>query len=678
MPIKYFAAETLTNFKRTETWLIVGAITLVCFGFGLCLNLAGNVRSSLEDIGKQTTILVYLEKNLSKKNIGQLKEAILKMEGIKKVEHVSSIEALARLKEDLAFSSSMESSLFPDFLEVYLTEDGFSERVRQFSQTAPKINELAGVKEVDYGAEVIESLARISQISRFVMWAIALVSALIIFSIISGAIRSAVAARIKTIETLKSLGATNRFIGWPFILEGIFQAVIGSTLAIIFLWIVHQLGLRSLVLFPSLSSGLSFFSLTSVIFLILASGFLGGIGSFFSIWDILKGKGGHYLAFCCAGIILFSGVAYAENIKTYEKELTDGQKNLERISREIEKERDKLIGTKKKKREVENELLELNTELRKNSSSSSKLGQEAKQINVRLKKFNYDIATTNQKLLKSKEMLSSSLANMYKYSRISWIDALFNTRDLPTLLKYSYFTRFSTQYVSRQIKELENKKEMVDTKRKNLKYNYQQILSQKGKVGDDYQKKKQERLAKVKLLNKIAGEENIRQNRIAQLNKASNQIEELLRQLGEKKKQALTEPVKPTGLLKKLAWPVKGRKILIGFGKQNHPEFKTSFINKGIDIAADLGETVTPSAEGKVVFVGPFKGYEGMVMLDHGGNRYTVYGHLGDVQVGVEDRVTLTTPLGKVGDGGQIDGQPCLHLELRVKGQAVDPGKYLR
>lgn len=288
--IKYFITEILTNFKRSKTWLIVGAITLVCFGFGLCLDLALSVQLSLKEIGRRTPIIVYLEENLSKKKIAHLKETILKMEGVKKADHISSAEALKRLKEDLDLPSSLEPSLFPDSLEVFVAEEGFAARITQLSQIALKINELTGVKEVDYGAEVMAPLVKINQISRLAIWGIMIVSALIIFLIVSGSIRSAVAARVKTIETIRLLGATNWFMGGPFILEGIFQAGLGSTLGIIILWIVYQLGLKELVLFPSLPSGLAFFSLNSVVILILVSGALGGIGGFISIWNLLREK----------------------------------------------------------------------------------------------------------------------------------------------------------------------------------------------------------------------------------------------------------------------------------------------------------------------------------------------------------------------------------------------------
>ncbi|MEW5768081.1 MAG: permease-like cell division protein FtsX [bacterium] len=686
MYIKYFAAETLSNFKRSEIWLVIAAITLVCFGFGLCLNLALNVQLSLEEIGRRTPIIVYFQENLSQKKIGPLKETILKMEGVKKVNHISSGEALKRLKENLDLPSSLESALFPDTLEVFVTKEGFSARITQFSQIALKISQLTGVKEVDYGAEVMAPLVKIDQISRLAIWGIMIVSALIVFLIVSGSIRSAVAARIKTMETIRLLGATNWFIGWPFILEGIFQAGLGSALGSISLWIVYQFGLKGLVLFPSLPFGFVFLSLNSVVFLILVSGSLGGLGGFIAIWNLLKEKGeesrGHLGISLCVlvSLGLICRVAYGENIKSYEKEMTDGQKKLESITREIEKEKDKLVKTKEKKKEIETELLRLNTDLNKGVSSSDKLGQEAKQIDTRLKKINYDIAAINQNLLKLKEMLSSSLLNVYKHRRISWVDALFGPPDLPSLLRRrSHFTRLAAQYASQQIKEFEDKKNKVYSKRADLKQSYQQVIKQKGEVEGTYWKKKQERLAKVKLLNQIAEEEKMRQDRIAQLNKASGRIGKLLVQLEEmKKKVEAKKSAQPTGSVKSLSWPVKERKILIGFGKQNHPEFKTSFINKGIDMAAAPGETIRPAAEGKVVYVGSFKGYEGVVMLDHGNNHYTVYGHLGEIGVREGEKVQLTTPLGKVGEGGQIAGQPCLHLELRVNGRAVDPGKYLQ
>lgn len=100
-------------------------------------------------------------------------------------------------------------------------------------------------------------------------------------------------------------------------------------------------------------------------------------------------------------------------------------------------------------------------------------------------------------------------------------------------------------------------------------------------------------------------------------------------------------------------------------------------VNKGIDISAPSGQTVTAVKSGSVVYAGWFKGYGMLVMVDHGNGIYSLYAHLANISVGKGQTVNTGTPLGTVGDTG-FTTEPCLHFELRIDGQPVNPSGWLR
>ena len=88
------------------------------------------------------------------------------------------------------------------------------------------------------------------------------------------------------------------------------------------------------------------------------------------------------------------------------------------------------------------------------------------------------------------------------------------------------------------------------------------------------------------------------------------------------------------------------------------------------------GRAVNAVHEGVVSFSGPFTGYGQVVIVDHGDNTQTLYGHLGTAAVNKGDRVT---PQARVGVAGRNPaGNPALYFELRVDGKAVDPLQWLR
>ena len=91
----------------------------------------------------------------------------------------------------------------------------------------------------------------------------------------------------------------------------------------------------------------------------------------------------------------------------------------------------------------------------------------------------------------------------------------------------------------------------------------------------------------------------------------------------------------------------------------------------------ETGEPVRATADGKVTAAGWSGGYGRVVDVDHGNGLSTRYGHLSSIDVQVGQSVRMGQVIGRVGSTGRSTG-PHLHYETRVRGQAVDPQKFLR
>jgi septal ring factor EnvC (AmiA/AmiB activator) len=124
-----------------------------------------------------------------------------------------------------------------------------------------------------------------------------------------------------------------------------------------------------------------------------------------------------------------------------------------------------------------------------------------------------------------------------------------------------------------------------------------------------------------------------------------------------------------------LPWPARGR-VVAAFGKQRASRFGTSIIRNGVTIAAAEGRAVGAIHEGTVAFAGPFTGYGQLVIIDHGGESYSLYGHLEDVTVEKGSRVERQRQLGTVGRAPT--GEAALYFELRIDGRPVDPLQWLK
>jgi murein DD-endopeptidase MepM/ murein hydrolase activator NlpD len=124
--------------------------------------------------------------------------------------------------------------------------------------------------------------------------------------------------------------------------------------------------------------------------------------------------------------------------------------------------------------------------------------------------------------------------------------------------------------------------------------------------------------------------------------------------------------------------PIDGEMDLMsGFGVRQDPFTGSPAMHTGIDIHGEPGDAVRASADGIVTAAGWSGGYGRSVDIDHGNGLTTRYAHLSSVDVHVGQSVKSGQVLGKVGSSGRSTG-PHLHYETRVKGEAVDPQKFLR
>ncbi len=127
-------------------------------------------------------------------------------------------------------------------------------------------------------------------------------------------------------------------------------------------------------------------------------------------------------------------------------------------------------------------------------------------------------------------------------------------------------------------------------------------------------------------------------------------------------------------------WPVPGYKTItsyFGYRTYKYNGKTVSSNHKGIDIAATSGVKIVAANSGTVVTSAyDANGYGNYVIIDHGGGKMTVYGHMTKRLVSVGTYVTKGQQIGTVGSTGRSTGPHC-HFEVRINGTAVNPLNYL-
>ncbi|MBA2340050.1 MAG: peptidoglycan DD-metalloendopeptidase family protein [Pyrinomonadaceae bacterium] len=154
------------------------------------------------------------------------------------------------------------------------------------------------------------------------------------------------------------------------------------------------------------------------------------------------------------------------------------------------------------------------------------------------------------------------------------------------------------------------------------------------------------------------------------LNEVENQTSNLEQQL-RRVESALEERARVPSI-----WPVEGY-LTDGFGMRRAP-FDNSAVefHAGQDVAAGWGTSVAAAGNGTVTFAGVQNGYGQLVVVDHGNNLTTRYGHLSSIDVSAGQTVKRGDCVGSVGSTGRSTG-PHLHYEVRIGDTPVNPRDYL-
>ncbi|MDM8534654.1 M23 family metallopeptidase [Clostridiaceae bacterium HSG29] len=128
-----------------------------------------------------------------------------------------------------------------------------------------------------------------------------------------------------------------------------------------------------------------------------------------------------------------------------------------------------------------------------------------------------------------------------------------------------------------------------------------------------------------------------------------------------------------TGVFSK---PLNRGTITSGYGMRFHPVYRSYRMHTGVDIATSKGTSVLAADGGKVIYAGWKTGYGYCVIIDHGANLTSMYGHLSSINVKNGEKVYKGKTIGGVGSTGTSTGNH-LHFEIRKLGNDINPNKYI-
>lgn len=229
--LRYIVREGVLNTYKNKL-MSLAAISIVVASliiFGVFLLLALNIEYNTEILRQKSELKVFCHYGLDETQVGHVEEAIKNNDKIKSYEIVRKKQAFERMKEELEEHANVldgyDEEIFPVSFNITLYD------IEYGGEVAEELKNIPGVKSVSYSKELGDF------ISRFTRWinliSLVLVVILLIFaiSIIANTIKLTVFARSREINIMKYIGATDWFIRWPFIVEGIVIGFIGAVIA---------------------------------------------------------------------------------------------------------------------------------------------------------------------------------------------------------------------------------------------------------------------------------------------------------------------------------------------------------------------------------------------------------------------------------------------------------------
>ncbi|MBQ6752607.1 MAG: permease-like cell division protein FtsX [Clostridia bacterium] len=292
----YLTKEGVRNVRSNKLMSLasIAVLTSCLVLIGVAVMLFINIDAMLENVEDQNVIMVYLNDGLNEDQINKAGQDIRMIPNVGAADFVSKEEAykaqLEQMGEDALLLEGLDTNPMPDAYKVTLSELSDYDNVLKMLGTVENVLSVRG--NSDLAGQVREVRTGVTYIALGI---IVLLLAVSLF-IIANTVRVTMYNRRLEISIMKAVGATNWFVRWPFIIEGILIGILAGIVSLGLVFGLYQLAVKSF------GSIFSLFGTATISFLPYALPMLGAFivigvgagvfGSIFSMGRYLKEHGG--------------------------------------------------------------------------------------------------------------------------------------------------------------------------------------------------------------------------------------------------------------------------------------------------------------------------------------------------------------------------------------------------
>ena len=239
--IKYFFSEAFGGVIRNRLMSVasIGTVAACIFMIAISYCALTNVDYMLTQFEDSIGIAVFLENDLNSEKILEINDELSALDHVESVSYTSPEDALNDLKESwdaeeiLSGFDESNNPLSSSF-EVSLDDIAYQ------GEVVNKIEQIDGVRNIRSSESETQVLVKISNFLSVFGSVLIIVLAAISVVIITNTIKLSVFTRRTEISIMKYVGATDGFIRWPFVIEGIIIGIVGAAIPIIIAWPLYN------------------------------------------------------------------------------------------------------------------------------------------------------------------------------------------------------------------------------------------------------------------------------------------------------------------------------------------------------------------------------------------------------------------------------------------------------
>ena len=349
-----------------------------------------------------------------------------------------------------------------------------------------------------------------------------------------------------------------------------------------------------------------------------------------------------------------------------KNEIKSKNQQLSKIKDDINKKKKEKEQLLKQEKQYKQDLQNLTTAILNTEKNLQNIRQQISSTEKNLEIASKQYAVADDEKVKANNQIQQEFLFYTQRKSVAYFDYPFEFK----------MRQLSIQDKSVKYKDAQKKEQDAQAKINQYDKAKKNLINLKDKHQSSVIQNKKLKQNKESLLKTTANKREQKEKEIKKLNASAKELENFINNLIKKSKaKSKTKSIRSVSIKRKtnLPWPVNGI-VTVHFGKNKHPELDTNMISNGIKIKTKNNAVISSVDEGTVIFKGEFRSYGKMLIIDHKGSFYSVYGQLDKILVNENQVVAKGANIAKLASSGDA----VLYFEIRQNNIADDPLLWLK